>query len=209
MKIYFISLVSLFSLNSLADQRFACQLQRPDNELTSGQCISGELNEKSDLSVLGFTLEQATLIGIQNILGKATLKKSGDASTSNTSICYVGADKTAVRFNSNELGGGETLTSIEIVGHLAHSKTDCASSARIDKNIGNLRGFHLALTPDEVYKHLGEPSLRIENSEWLYKYETKQMTPGCSGGWDKIEVYKFKFGQNKIRYISIAKTTSC
>jgi hypothetical protein len=180
--------------------------------LSNGQTIEANIIQKAltkkDLSFSDIVLEKTTIAEIINKYGNAYIQKTGDASTSNASVCYVGKDDSVITFSSGEMGGGEIVTAIEIFYKNDENAKNCVKSDKHEIPTSNNAGIKLGLTKKELIKKFGKPSYTVNNT-LNYIFNSKLNAPKCDGGWDISESYTFKLKANKVISFSISKITSC
>jgi hypothetical protein len=147
------------------------------NELSNGVIVKDvptqkKLTEK-DLTILGFAVGTSTLADVAKLMPNKNLVRSGDAGTSNSSLCYTNGKDIILTFNSSEMGGGDkTITEIFLYSDLKKSqdKAICIQSDKINSDI-EIYGLKLGLGRNKVVALKGKPSK--ENKELIiYNYES-------------------------------------
>lgn len=174
------------------------------------EIINEKLNDKTDLTILGFTLEESTISSVMENLGNAKKLHTGDAANSNLSICYVNPLGVGVRFSSGEMDGGKYISKIDVFS--SPVKFDSCSGVPISKipnSIGNRKGIILGIDKKTVLGILGIPSVKYSNDNWEYLYQSKEDNSKCKEGYDITESYNLKFKKGKLIHFFIIKTTSC
>ena len=76
------------------------------------------------LSLMGFTVEESSLLNIRKKLGKAEIVRTGDAADSLSVLCYVSSENnTTVTFESGEMGGSDLLLSFSVKSNMDDAPT--------------------------------------------------------------------------------------
>ena len=135
-------------------------------------------------TILGITLGQANLAGVQKQLGEARLWGDGDAATLEEKICYVtqGPDSLIVVFALNaEMAGtpGNKLTDIRILKDRAYpDRANCRSLSIAKDLVGTTSGLKMGIRRENVRRILGPPT-RVDNSKWNYSWSIERSLPAA------------------------------
>lgn len=162
--------------------------------------------QEVDINFSGIIIEKTTINEVITKIGSTDIVKNGDASNSNTSVCYHDNKNKMIRMNSGEMGGGKIITSISVVGGDIHS--NCTVFKKKNFTFTNKRGIRLNLTKREVKAILGDPDKAVLDN-WEYSYSSKSNLPDCDGGWDITGTYKIQFKKGELISFSVHKITSC
>lgn len=154
----------------------------------------------SVVEVMGYTLEASTLADVRRTLGKAKLRRSGDASESLARIHYYNtATKTFITFSSDEMGGGESITSIS----LSRSTEEDFLPIKKHLNPTDFLGLRIGQSKNEVEKCLQAKitcdSVILENTRAL-KIRNESFT--------EIKTLALRFQGGKLAEVSIVQGTS-
>src|SRR5947208_346099 len=110
------------------------------------------------------SLAETSFATVEKLLGSATRSAGGDGESAGTQSCYrtPGADPITVYFTSGEMGGGDRITEVSIVGSKATSADyypsfakDCAVLRATSLNIRTDRGVKLGMTRGAVEQLVG------------------------------------------------------
>jgi len=133
-------------------------------------------------TILGITLGQANLVGVQRQLGEAKLWVDGDAATLEEKICYVtqGPDSLIVVFASNaEMAGTpeNKLTDVRILNTSAYTdRANCRSLSVAKDLVGTTSGLKMGIRRENVRRILGPPT-EVDNSKWHYSWSIDRSLP--------------------------------
>lgn len=128
----------------------------------------------SNFKILGVTLGADDLNAIQKKLGAADVRSHGDAATSRSQVCYVGADgKTYLTFETGEVEYGFYLFT---GGPRWDGMEACAKSKTARAEWKTMSGLHLGQSQAEVQAILGKPTAYLKNGEWIYFRQVRKRT---------------------------------
>jgi hypothetical protein len=126
-------------------------------------------------TILGITLGQANIAGVQEQLGEATVWGDGDAATLEEKVCYVakGPDSLVIIFASNvEMAGPpeNKLTDVRILRSTAYvDRAKCRSLSVGGNMVGTLSGLKIGISREYVRRILGPPA-EVDKSKWSYSW---------------------------------------
>jgi hypothetical protein len=136
--------------------------------------------DPSNLRILGVNMVLDSMQPSDKIrpkVGKATVVERGDAAAGREQICYAArSGKAKVIFEDGEcdttfyvIGRGPTWNGIEY----------CSVSDRVSDTVTTGSGIKLGMTPAQVERILGKPSMARDNV-LLYTYEVPNPSPGLT-----------------------------
>lgn len=146
-----------------------------DGERGSGHGIAS-------MTVLGLVLGQADLGSVQKKLGEAKMWSDGDASTSESKVCYATQNSApiVVVFASNtEMAGPpeNTVTDIRIFPASGYQeRSNCRSIHLSGKEVSTKSGLRLGINKGSTRKILGAAA-RVEGSAWSYLWSVERLLP--------------------------------
>lgn len=132
---------------------------------TNGKEIEKLANDDLPESFSLGSLIDLNIAKVREKLGKAEEVVTGDASTSEHSVCYEGNDKSLVAFAEDEMG-----ITVEFYKNKKSSfLKKCLKSYFVSKNLTTRRGLKLGLTRNQTKKIYGNTSKSTEDYD-LYRF---------------------------------------
>jgi hypothetical protein len=133
------------------------------------------------ISGVDLASSEEVLLQATKLFGKSPSVSSGDASTSNTEVCYRSAsenDNTHLIFGQGEVNSLFILSSDSSVWK---GNDICKRSEKIARNVATDSGLHLGLTQEQVIAILGLATRRNQNipqrkDVLIYSLEAKKHT---------------------------------
>jgi len=143
--------------------------------------IGGKFQQReianANFRITGVFLRDYSLEAIERVMGVAPTTGRGDASTGREQACYVSSDAahpTYLIFEQGEVNAAFYLFSETTPWN---GRNLCVSSKRVSTNVRTNSGLHLAQTPEEVVKILGEPSERRGDALYYLLHVEKKTPP--------------------------------
>lgn len=164
------------------------------------------------MTLLNVTVGRSTLLDAQRNLGPTDLRHNGgDAAASASVECYVGKDGTTLVLSSNsEMGGGTTITHLQIVERAAladysedigyvvppNNRPRCATLKALSRSTATAGGLRLGMGTEIVRRLLGTPT---ESSAHRAMFKSKTQASTANGERVRIiEVIFEKEGATEI-----------
>lgn len=207
MKKYLILLL-LSVLTARAENKVISVETPPNDKTAKSGFLQGPLPEV-DIAFSWVVLEKTRLSEILDKFGTTKVLITGDAASSNASICYLIRDKLAIRFNSDEMGGGKVVTKIEVFDKSYKTLEGCVKSGNPNIPSSTNSGVRLGLTRNEISRRFGKARSLEGPNIWNYMYSSEKPAPGCDEKWIVGESYKFEFKDERVIFFSISRSTSC
>lgn len=160
-----------------------------------------------ELTILGFVIGKSTLSDVAKFMPNKNLVQSGDAGTSNSSLCYIDAKGITLTFNSSPMGGSEKIiTDISLQNDLKKSqdKAVCSQSDKINSNI-NIYDLKLGLGEKKVLTLKGKPNKELKDL-LIYNYESSINV--SENKFYISSILKLHFSNGKLIRIDLSKIES-
>jgi len=169
---------------------------------------------RGSLTFLGITPGESTFNDVTRAFGRAEARRTGDAGTSETNLCYrileVSGETTIVFASHSEMAGPPNfkVTSIRLYGpDIPFTENQDCTGIRFDgKVLSTSNGLKLGLTEQELLAKLGDPKRRSGDNLIYTSCVTEPMLPsdpnfaywsrkeGCfkdeNGGWTGKPYYE-------------------
>jgi hypothetical protein len=115
----------------------------------------------ADSTILGVSINHASLKDVQAKLGSANVIRISDAEESDIAVCYVSPDDgTVLAFYSGALGGWEDITYFVLLSPragFAHG-SQCTPSNQVSRNLSTESGLRLGVTEEQAKVVAGNPT---------------------------------------------------
>ncbi|WP_374001760.1 hypothetical protein [Bdellovibrio bacteriovorus] len=182
-----------------------CVTTSPNEESTFGFLGNNKEISLGAQTVLGHAIGIANLQSVQTSLGPAYVFQEGQAGNLVRGVCYRGADKTLLAFESGEAGGPEGIvTAIRLIRagtpykysrHCSPSKEVLRSTAFADKT-------SLMMSRDRLEKKLGSPD---KSAKDLLSYKYVSTRKYGTQKEDTVSFVNIKLTKQVPREISVSR----
>jgi hypothetical protein len=168
------------------------------------------------MTLLNVTVGRSTLLDAQRTLGPTDLRhNAGDAAASASVECYIGKDGTTLVLSSNsEMGGGTTITHLQIVERTAladysegigyvvppNSRPRCATLKALSRSTATAGGLRLGMGAENVRRLLGTP---VESSAHRVMFKTRSQSSTATG--ERVRIIEVMFEKDKATEIHLYK----
>lgn len=173
--------------------------------------IPKELKDES-ITLLNFKLGESKLSDVLKVFKSGSIVQSGDASNSESIICFRGQDDILIQFISGEMGGpNKVISEMRLIDNkIKRIKSDmCPFQKEVDTHL-KLNGISLHSLKKALINKLGMPSKeKVDRLEYHYlsqKIVNKEHFKNEL--FDITSFFIVEFVRNKAVYISLTKIES-
>lgn len=188
---------AFISLLFISINTFANNFETSHYERISGVKVFKKQISEEMLKVLTVVVGTSKLSDIDDNVGTAT-----------TSTCFLGKDKTFLRFESSVMGGEQkTITSVKISSSSKRDKFEtkyCNVSDQVSASMSIGGSVMLNIARSKVISILGKPSWK-SNKLLVYSYEEPFLE---KEGFTTNTIYEFYFSRGKTYEVDISRITS-
>ena len=140
--------------------------------------MSGKILAKKGLrheglpSSFALKLDESSFEDVVKSLGPNKVIRTGEAASSEATLCYKGDDGTTVAFSSDEMHGTSIIANVDVRSDKAEiSFPNCELSQKINASLIFGSGVKIGISKQEAEKIYGAPSKRRSDYD-LYRYES-------------------------------------
>jgi hypothetical protein len=179
------------------------QIELSDGLLVKDVTSTPKKLSDQELNVLGLIIGKSTLSDVAKKMPNKNIVQKGDASKSQSSLCYSDGKHLILTFSSGEMGGSQKVITF-VTLEKGSKPSSCSLENKINSQL-HILGLNLGMEKKKILSLKGKPNKELKNLI-LYNYEFAEGEGETR--MDITSILELHFGNDKLIKISLSKIES-